>query len=171
MTWIFAYGSLIWNWEHPYTDRTEAVLQGYHREFNKKSIVHWGTRNSPAPVLGLETGGDCRGIAYRIPPENSDAVVAKLKKREGSGYEKRTEEIQLANGRREEALVWVNNTSHSTYIGDIPLEERAEMTIDAEGQKGTGIEYVESTWRDLEESGIEDPSVQNFYEIVQSLRD
>ena len=60
MTYIFGYGSLMWNPRFPYIKAYKnTVLLGYHREYNKKSVREWGTEENPAPTLGLEEDGEC----------------------------------------------------------------------------------------------------------------
>ena len=64
--WIFAYGSLMWNPEFDYVRRAPAMLRGYHRSFCLYSTRYRGTPERPGLVLGLDRGGACRGIAYRV---------------------------------------------------------------------------------------------------------
>src|SRR5690348_3588116 len=65
--WLFAYGSLMWDPGFAYAEAQPAVLRGYHRSFCVYSHRHRGTPDRPGVVLGLDRGGACKGIAYRIP--------------------------------------------------------------------------------------------------------
>ena len=76
--WLFAYGSLMWNPEMPFTERRPALLRGYHRSFCLYSRDYRGTPERPGLVLGLDRGGACRGIAYRLPPDGLGAAIDRV---------------------------------------------------------------------------------------------
>ena len=44
--------------------------------------MHRGTEREPGLVLGLDRGGTCRGVAFRVAPRDWDGVVAYLRARE-----------------------------------------------------------------------------------------
>lgn len=170
MPWIFAYGSLMWDSDFDIEERVKGVLDGYHREFNKKSTRGWGTRDAPAPVLGLEEGGQCVGLALRVADEHADEILAQINEREGPSYERHEQGIQLDNGRTVTANVWINERNF-TYVGDEPLDERARMAAAAAGQNGAAVDYVLETRRTLHELGEEDPHVEEFAEKVSHISD
>src|SRR3989304_2361700 len=64
--WLFGYGSLIWNPILPFAERHVARLHGYHRRFCLWSHVNRGSLHKPGLVLGLDAGGCCRGVVFRI---------------------------------------------------------------------------------------------------------
>lgn len=161
MPWIFAYGSLMWEYDFDIEEQVKGVLAGYHREFNKQSTRGWGTREAPAPVLGLEEGGQCVGLTFRIADGTADEIRATIDDREEPSYSRRTENIRLADGRTVTASVWINERNF-TYIGDKPLEERARMAVTAAGQNGAAVDYVLGTRRTLHERGEVDPVSRNL---------
>src|SRR5207253_9109405 len=65
--WLFGYGSLIWNPMVLHSERRLATLHGYHRGFYLYSRINRGTLDNPGLVLGLDRGGCCHVIAFRIP--------------------------------------------------------------------------------------------------------
>src|SRR6202050_5506883 len=73
--WVFAYGSLMWNPEMRFAERLPARIHGWHRAFCLYSPEYRGTRAKPGLVLGLDRGGSCRGIAYRLPAPSLPAEI------------------------------------------------------------------------------------------------
>ena len=80
--WVFGYGSLMWRPGFPYHDRRHAHLHGYHRSLCVFSHVHRGTPERPGLVLGLDRGGRCHGVAFRVAAPEADATVRYLRERE-----------------------------------------------------------------------------------------
>src|SRR5262249_49404236 len=80
--WVFAYGSLMWRPDFSFVERVPARLLGAHRALCVYSFVHRGTAERPGLVLGLDRGGACRGIAYRVSAKQRAATVIYLRKRE-----------------------------------------------------------------------------------------
>ena len=64
--WVFGYGSLMWRPGFAYEEAQHARLTGYRRCFCIYSVYHRGTPERPGMVLGLDRGGACEGIAYRV---------------------------------------------------------------------------------------------------------
>ena len=63
---VFAYGSLIWNPCFHFARRELAHVHGFHRRFCLWTHLGRGTRENPGLMLGLDTGGSCRGVLYTI---------------------------------------------------------------------------------------------------------
>ena len=64
--WIFGYGSLMWNPGFAYATRSIARLNGYHRALCIRSTHYRGTIARPGLVFGLDWGGACDGIAFKV---------------------------------------------------------------------------------------------------------
>lgn len=171
MPWVFVYGSLLSDLEDKFDVEEKAigVLQGYQRNFNKRSTRNWGTSRSPGPVLGLEPGGECTGIAFQIAEDCIDEVVDWIDRREGDSYCKHPKDIQLEDGGDVTASVWINDRTRNTYIGDKSLEERAKMAINASGKKGSAKQYALDIWKELQNLDIEDPHVEKYAKMVTVL--
>ena len=80
--WLFGYGSLIWNPEVTYDRRFAARVHGYHRRLCLWSRVNRGTLDCPGLVAGLDRGGSCAGIVYRLPAETARDELERLWDRE-----------------------------------------------------------------------------------------
>jgi len=156
--WVFGYGSLIWRPGFPFVERRPARLAGAHRALCVYSWVHRGTPERPGLVLGLDRGGTCRGVAFRVAALDRDAVVDYLREREQvtSVYLERLREIRFDDGGRAEALTYVVDRHHGQYAGK--LEEDTQFTIiaGAAGRSGANRDYVVNTAAHLAELGMPD---------------
>ena len=95
--WVFGYGSLIWRPGFAHVETRRARLYGYRRSLCVYSFVHRGTRQRPGLVLGLDRGGSCIGLAFRVPGELREEVLTYLRERElvTSVYLERVLDISL----------------------------------------------------------------------------
>jgi cation transport protein ChaC len=168
--WIFAYGSLMWNPEMPFAERLPALLRGWHRGFCLYSRDYRGTPERPGLVLGLDRGGSCRGIAYRLPAEGLGASIDRVWAREMAGevYRMRPVGVSTAQGRLA-AYAFVVRRDRPDYAGRLPEEEVARIIAAAAGGRGTGREYLANTVRHLEELGIEDGPLHRLHRRVGML--
>src|ERR1700733_15639303 len=80
--WVFGYGSLMWRPGFEFLERIPARLIGLHRALCVYSFVHRGPPEKPGLVLGLDRGGACRGVAFRVTAKRRTEVVAYLRARE-----------------------------------------------------------------------------------------
>ena len=172
--WVFGYGSLMWRPGFPHLDAVPATLEGSHRALCVSSIVHRGSRSRPGLVMGLDSGGSCRGLAFRVTPELAGAIRNQLKKREQVTlvYREAMRWVKLADrGSEVRALCFLIDRLHPQYAGDIPLQRQAWMVRRAVGLSGRNVDYVMSTFRHLEEMGIVEPEIERLVNIFEPLRD
>ncbi|MGV8939126.1 MAG: gamma-glutamylcyclotransferase [Allorhizobium sp.] len=156
--WVFGYGSLMWNPGFPYLERVHARANGYRRALCVRSWVHRGTRERPGLVLGLDRGGSCIGVAFKVEAGDWDSTVDYLRARElvTHVYVERTMPVLLSGGRRVTALTYVVDRHHRQYAGAITIAEAAETVHQAVGQSGPNRDYVDNTLAHLREMGIRD---------------
>jgi len=156
--WLFAYGSLIWDPGFPYEEARPAKLMGFHRAFCLYSTRYRGTPEKPGLVLGLDKGGSCRGIAYRVANEHRETTMAYLWDREmlNRSYHCMDLSITLQDGREVVARTFVIDRDGQSYAGKLPLEDAARIIRDAHGVRGPNAAYLANTVEHLERLGLHD---------------
>jgi cation transport protein ChaC len=157
--WVFGYGSLIWRPGFAFEESIGARLHGYHRALCIFSHVHRGTPERPGLVLGLDRGGLCRGLAFRVASKNAAETIAYLRAREQatSVYLERHRPVRLEDGRSVMALFYVADRRHLQYAGRLPPEKLLELVRDGKGQSGENPDYVLRTHEHLRKMGVFDP--------------
>src|SRR3954469_19340607 len=158
--WVFGYGSLMWRPGFDFIEQVPARLIGEHRALCVYSLVHRGTPEKPGLVLGLDRGGACRGIAFRVAQQNRAATVAYLRAREQvtSVYREVMRSVWLENPARQRvsALVYVVDRGHVQYAGRLSPAEQLRHVLQGHGQSGPNREYVLSTVKAIEAEGFRD---------------
>jgi cation transport protein ChaC len=158
--WVFGYGSLMWRPGFDHVERVPARLVGAHRALCVYSWVHRGTRERPGLVLGLDRGGSCRGIAYRIAAKNSQQVIDYLRSRElvTNVYLETWRDIQLGGDepRQQRALTFVVDRDHEQYAGKLSHEDLLSFVRDGIGSSGINADYVIATAAHIRELGFRD---------------
>src|SRR5438128_10859988 len=136
--WVFGYGSLMWRPGFEFIEQVPARLIGEHRALCVYSFVHRGTPEKPGLVLGLDHGGACRGIAFRVAEQNRAATVAYLRAREPvtSVYREVMRSVWLENSGRQRvsALVYVVDRGHVQYAGRLSPAEQLRHVLQGRGQ-------------------------------------
>jgi glutathione-specific gamma-glutamylcyclotransferase len=166
--WIFGYGSLIWDPEFTYAETAAALLHGYHRSFCLYSYDYRGTPAQPGLVLGLDRGGSCRGVAFRL---SFDALADRVWLREMSGrrvYDMRLLPVRTGHGMRK-ALAFTVLRDRPDYAGRLSLDEAARLILGAVGRRGTCRDYFENTLRHLERLGLADVPLRNLAKRIEAL--
>jgi len=156
--WIFGYASLMWRPGFSFAERRRARLVGYHRSLCIRSFEHRGTRERPGLVMGLDRGGACVGVAFRVMPNDEDMVMAYLREREliTHVYKERRSRVLLSDGQAAEAVTYVADRNHEQYAGRLGVEEAIDRVCGAVGQAGPNEDYVLNTAAHMREMGIRD---------------
>jgi glutathione-specific gamma-glutamylcyclotransferase len=173
--WVFGYGSLMWRPEFEYLERVPARLVGLHRALCVYSFVHRGTPERPGLVLGLDRGGACRGIAYRVAAARRDTTLGYLRGREQvtAVYIEMMRRITLSPtpGRPQPAdvmaLVYVVDRSHPQYAGRLDLERQLHLIRQGHGRSGANRDYVLSAVAEIESQGCHDVSLHRLAERLK----
>ena len=169
--WVFAYGSLLWNPLFPFSEARPALLRGFHRRFCLWSLGSRGSMECPGLVLGLDRGGACHGVVYRLPARCASAELALLWRREmvvGS-YRPRWVRVQ-ASGRAITALAFIVDRSHPQYAGRLSLARQSKALCTASGVFGSSADYLERARVSLVTHGIVDPYLEDLASAVARQR-
>jgi glutathione-specific gamma-glutamylcyclotransferase len=167
--WLFGYGSLLWKPGFDYTERRMATVRGWHRSFCIKVARFRGTRDLNGLMMALDRGGQCRGMIFRIPADQAQAVLHTLFRRElvvkPPGTPPRWLTAQADEGPIC-ALGFVVDRRSKFYSGKLSLEEVADTLSTAAGHWGTCAEYLHNTVSHLEELGIHDRNLWRLQALV-----
>ena len=171
--WLFAYGSLMWRPGFAVAETRRARLTGYRRCFSIYSVHHRGTPERLGMVLGLDRGGVCEGIAYRIAAQEADAIRRYLRSREliNGVYREALLQIELEQDPPAEvmALTYIVERAHPNYAHRLPLPTQARLIKGAKGLSGANIDYLVSTVRHLRELGIRERELERLVTMVGGL--
>ncbi|NKB19386.1 MAG: gamma-glutamylcyclotransferase [Alphaproteobacteria bacterium] len=168
--WFFAYGSLMWNPGFQPSETCEARLDDWHRRFCVSSIIYRGTPEKPGLSLGLERGGECRGLALRIAEPDREQVFAYLAEREMPEeiYSCVPVSIEI-EGQVVLAYTLIVNPDHALYVGEMPIAEMALRIAKGHGKRGPNRDYLASTVEHLESLGIRDEGLAHLLSHVDEV--
>jgi cation transport protein ChaC len=168
--WIFAYGSLMWSPEFPYAEALPAHVHGWHRGFCLYSPEYRGTREKPGLVLGLDRGGSCRGIAYRLAAATLADGIDYLWTREMTGFVYHMTPVRMATGCGAiSGYAFTVRRDSIDYAGRLLPDVAAQIIATSKGDRGTGRDYLVNTVRHLEQLGIVDGALHRIERLVAAL--
>ena len=153
--WVFGYGSLIWNPGFAFVEKRLTSLRGYHRSLCLWSRINRGTPECPGLVFGLDRGGSCRGMAFRISHQQIPKIFEALWLREmGTGaYHPRWLNADTEQGPIT-ALAFVINRQGAAYVSGLSHEEQVRIVMGAHGTYGSCVDYVMQTAEALHAEGV-----------------
>lgn len=170
--WLFAYGSLIWNPGFEFAECSRAFLRGYHRSLCIFSVEYRGTADFPGLVLGLDRGGSCHGMVYRIAPEHHEEALHAVWEREMGGdaglYEAKSVQLEI-DGRKISAGTFIVDRKSNYYCPELSSDIAADIVLKACGKRGSNFEYLHNTVSHLQELGIRDRLLEDIMERVHTM--
>jgi glutathione-specific gamma-glutamylcyclotransferase len=173
--WVFGYGSLMWRPGFEFLERVPARLVGLHRALCVYSFVHRGTPERPGLVLGLDRGGMCRGIAFRVAASERHETIGYLRAREQvtAVYRETVRRIELEDETRRQvrALCSVVDRGHVQYAGRLTLAESLHYVRQGHGQSGPNRDYVLETVRALEALGYRETELHLLADRLKGLHE
>jgi cation transport protein ChaC len=168
--YVFGYGSLIWRPGFVHASSHPALLRGFHRRFCLWSRHYRGSPDAPGLVLGLDRGGACRGLAFRVPAVEAPAVVAYLDARENIGgevvYARRLLPLRLLDsGRQVRGIAYVVDRAAPAYCRPA-AEEAARAIARGMGKAGPNREYLLNTLAHLRAMGVRDAGLDRIAALM-----
>lgn len=163
--WVFAYGSLMWNPGFAFARQCRARLHGYHRAFCVYSHHYRGTPEQPGLVLGLDEGGLCDGIAFRVTEGEEAATLAYLWQREMISNVYRPLPLPVLldeSGRQVAACAFVVDRDHAQYCTGLSLDQAAALIRRGSGRGGRNLDYLVNTVEHLDQLGIDDGALRRL---------
>ena len=147
----------MWNPIIHHVERCAGHIFGYHRAFCLRTGMGRGTPERPGLTLGLERGGTCRGILFRVAGDIAEDELDFVWNREmiSQAYTPRLMNAHTTNG-VVRAIAFVINPKHIGYAGKLTLKETADAIATAHGRLGRCSEYLENTVLHLDDLGITD---------------
>lgn len=169
--WFFGYGSLMWNPGFDHLECAKAHLVGFRRSFCVFSHRYRGTPERPGLVLGLDRGGECVGMAFRVCGSRLQDVVDYLWEREmvTGVYDPTAVRVRLDCGRQPVCHAFVVNPGHPQYAGHLSDADRARMIAEAAGGRGPNREYLRNTVSHLTGLEVVDPWLEHLERRVAEI--
>jgi cation transport protein ChaC len=132
-------------------------IYGWHRRFCLWVPQGRGTPDNRGLVLGLDHGGSCRGIVYRIAAVDVSSELSLLWRREMVVGSYLPRWVRVFDGMQSLlAITFVINRQHRAYAGNISLETTINSLATASGELGFCADYLMQTVDGLMEAAIKD---------------
>ena len=169
--WIFAYGSLIWNPEFEHVEERLGTVTGWHRSFCIGWVrVYRGTPERPGLMLGLDRGGSCRGVVFRLRPDSMLENLHKLLWREIPFLRTENLPVRWLTVKTDQgpirAIGFPIHRKSPAYLSGLTTETIVEALATAAGERGSMAEYLHNTISHLEQRGIHDRYLWNLQALV-----
>ena len=115
-------------------------------------------------MLGLDRGGSCHGVVYRLPARVAKDELLLLWRREMvlGAYHPLWVTVRRGDAPPLVALAFVVDRAHRQYTGKLSLGEQAEVIASAAGAFGSSADYLERARVALITHGIVDPYLERL---------
>ena len=170
--WVFGYGSLIWNPALYFTEKKRGTVHGYHRRFCLWSTIGRGSPSRPGLMLGLERGGSCKGIFYKIDRREIRTELDIVFRREliTAAYRPTWVSARVLGKSPFKAIAFVINRAHNRYAGMLDDETVIQTIADAKGTLGSCSDYLYETVLQLENLGMPDRRLASIARHVRQRK-
>lgn len=167
--WLFGYGSLLWKPACEVAESRAGNVRGWHRAFCIRLARFRGTPDRPGLMMGLDRGGRCRGMAFRLPTDQARTSLDALFRREmvvkpGSNVP-RWLAVETEDGPIR-ALGFVINRRSPHYAGRMAPDDVADIVATAAGHWGSCADYLHNTVSHLEALDIHDRNLWRLQALV-----
>ena len=169
--WFFGYGSLMWDPPFSAAESHRARIFGYHRSFCVSSETYRGTPENPGLSLGLDSGGSCTGVAFRILEQSRAEAVRQIEAREMDDdpiYICRPLKLHLPD-RQVDGYALVVNRHDRIFAGRLSFKEMARRIATCRGDRGPNIDYLANTVAQLDRMNIPEGHLHALLRRAQAI--
>src|SRR3546814_578879 len=161
----------MWHPGFPHVEVRPARLRGLHRSFCVYSHRYRGTPEAPGLVLGLDRGGSCHGMAFRVPAGEGEETVDYLFEREmlTGVYHATWRSAETAQGAIR-VMAFVVDRAHRQYVGSLGHDAMVALILQGCGDRGPCLEYLENTVHHLRALGLKAPALERLLEEARRRR-
>jgi cation transport protein ChaC len=163
--WLFGYGSLIWNPTVRFEEQRVVCVPGWHRCFCLTALAGRGTPQNPGLLLGLDRGGRCIGVAYRLAEAVAEKELSLLWQREmvAGSYVPLWLPAYTREGKRlGHVIAFTINHSAPAYAANLDEAEIVRRLATARGELGSAAEYLFRTLDALRSLGVHDELMEKL---------
>ena len=166
--WVFGYASLIWRPEFDAAEHRPALLHGWHRALRMRSRINRGTPALPGLVFALLPGGACRGVAYRLKPEQHESELDRLWAREQPTgvYDARLLPCRTPGG-VVLALAFTLSRRSSSCLPRLPDADMVHLLRHARGRYGSTLDYLVDTAHALRARQVHDREIERLMRLAE----
>jgi cation transport protein ChaC len=168
--WVLAYGSLIWNPAFEHVEARACHVSGWRRSFCLNMTDWRATPDQPGLMLGLDRGGSCLGMAYRMPDDDPMDRMIRLLRREIDQYDHMTWQrwvtVRAGADRFRALAFWCAPARPEPGLLRLPLAEQAARIARAVGHVGSNVEYLLNTVEHLHKLGLHDSYLWDLQALV-----
>lgn len=171
--WLFAYGSMLWNPTVHFAQAKRVTVKGWHRSFCLRSAAGRGSPERPGLMLGIEPGGQCQGLAYRLPVATIRSELHLLWQREMVTGAYRAEWVKGHCDQQSEfdLVAFVIDPSSQAYEGRIDESQKVRRICQASGMLGSNRDYLMMTRTHLRSHGICDDYIERLALAAEQITD
>jgi cation transport protein ChaC len=120
-------------------------------------------------MMALDRGGECKGVAYRLPAGAIEENLASLFRREmplkSRAFPARWISVRTTDGPLR-AITFAIDRNGGRYVSGLSLDEIAHALATAAGELGSMADYLYMTVKHLEEHGIHDRHLWHLQALV-----
>ncbi len=145
-----------------------ALIHGWHRALRMRSRVNRGTPQQPGLVFALLPGGACRGVVYRLRPENAEQELDRLWSREmpTGVYDPRLLPCRTPQG-SVLALAFTLSRRSEACLPHLPDAEMLHILRHAHGRYCSTLDYLAETATALFERGVQDREIERLMALAR----
>ncbi len=126
-------------------------------------------------MLGLDRGGNCRGIAYRVAAAKRAQTIGYLRAREQVTlvYRETWRTVWLDDDPQQSvhALCYMVDRGHRQYAGRLTLAQQVHFVRQGHGRSGNNRDYVLAAVKEIEAQGYRDRELHLLAEQIKGIHE